>query len=155
IGGDSAWNLVAPLLLGLCGAYACWASGGLETQLFTFLITLGFALYLSGRRLSAGAFALVALTPPGGHLYFGLVVRQRGNLCRGRRVDLGWMALYLVIYGPYFAWRYFYYGIERHWLAPNTFYIKSSGGTGTAHRGLFYLGRFLHDYGLWLVLPLA
>src|SRR5512147_2781464 len=31
----SRWHLVAPLLLAATGAYACWASGGLETQLFT------------------------------------------------------------------------------------------------------------------------
>jgi hypothetical protein len=71
-----------------------------------------------------------------------------------RRIDLRWLGLFAAIYAPYFAWRYFYYGIERHWLWPNTFYIKSSGGAGTTTRGLFYLGRFFHDYGPWLVLPL-
>src|SRR5262249_3899015 len=55
------------------------------------------------------------------------------------------------LYAPYYLWRYHYYG----WPFPNTFYVKSSGGAGTARRGLFYLWQFLRDYGFWFVLPLA
>jgi hypothetical protein len=33
----SRWHLVAPLGLAATGAFACWCTGGLETQLFTFL----------------------------------------------------------------------------------------------------------------------
>jgi len=42
----SAWHLVAPALLASMGAFACWCTGGLETQLFTFLSFLGFDLLL-------------------------------------------------------------------------------------------------------------
>ena len=38
IGGDSPWNLIAPVLLAGCGAFACWSSGGLETAMFGFQI---------------------------------------------------------------------------------------------------------------------
>jgi hypothetical protein len=54
------------------------------------------------------------------------------------------------VYGPYYLWRYLYYG----WPFPNTFYVKSSGGAGTWRVGLFYLSRFVRDYGLWFVAPL-
>jgi hypothetical protein len=150
-GGESSpWQLVAPLLLAGCGGFACWASGGLETQLFTFLTTLGFGLYLDDRRSSALVFALAAMARPEGNLFFALCVLHRLVTARGRRIDLRWIGLYLAVYAPYFAWRWWYY----HWPLPNTFYIKSSGGTGSFARGLRYLGRFAHDYGPWFLVPL-
>src|SRR5215813_1772539 len=77
IGGDSSWNVVAPLLLAGCGGYACWSSGGLETALFTFLVTLGFALHLEDRRSAAVVFALAAMTRPEGNLFFALAMLHR------------------------------------------------------------------------------
>src|SRR5215468_9620490 len=151
IGGDSPWNVVAPLLLAGCGGYACWSSGGLETALFTFLVTLGFARHLEGRRGAAVAFALAAMTRPEGNLFFALAMLHRLLVSRGRRIDLATIGIYLGLYVPYFAWRWHYYG----WPFPNTFYIKSSGGHGTFGRGVFYLGQFFKDYGVWFIVPLV
>ena len=150
IAGDSPWNLVAPLLLAGCGGFACWSSGGLETALFTFLVTLGFALHLEDRPTSALAFALAAMTRPEGNLFFAFAMLHRLLFFRGRRIDLRSLAIYVGVYGPYFAWRWHYYS----WPFPNTFYIKSSGGQGTFARGVFYLKQFFKDYGVWFVLPL-
>src|SRR5690349_16831827 len=88
IAGDSPWNLVAPLLLAGCGGFACWSSGGLETALFTFLVTLGFALHLEDRSVAAIAFALAAMTRPEGNLFFALAMLHRLLAFRGRRIDL-------------------------------------------------------------------
>jgi hypothetical protein len=151
IGGDSLWNVVAPLLLAGCGGYACWSSGGLETALFTFLVTLGFARHLEGRRGAAVWFALAAMTRPEGNLFFALAMLHRLLVSRERRIDLTTIGIYLGLYVPYFAWRWHYYG----WLFPNTFYIKSSGGQGTFGRGVFYLWQFFKDYGVWFVVPLV
>src|SRR3954469_18468224 len=38
LGRASWWAVVAPLLLALSSGFACWTSGGLETQLFVVLV---------------------------------------------------------------------------------------------------------------------
>ncbi len=156
----SRWHLVAPLLLATSGAYACWASGGLETQLFTFLVTLGFERVLGevARRRGFGSgaiFALAAMTRPEGAILFALVAlfRVGANLRRERRLwprrhELVWAALFAGLFVPYFLWRWHYYG----WLFPNTFYVKSSGASGTWKLGGYYLRRFCEDYGVFFLL---
>lgn len=152
----SRWHIVAPLLLASMGAYACWCTGGLETQLFTFLVTLGFDLVLGEVTVERGwrsalAFAFAAMTRPEGVLLFGLVALFRilTNLERERRLlprahELCWAAAFVALFGPYFVWRWHYYG----WLFPNTFYVKSSGASGTWRLGVYYLRRFCEDYGV-------
>ncbi len=154
----STWDAVPALFLAAVPGYACWAAGGLETQLFTFWVTLGSALYAShpGRlhKGAAAAFALAALTRPEGNLFFALaalhhlvgMVRERRLL--PRRGEWAWLAVYLLLVLPHFLWRHHYYG---YWV-PNTFYIKSSGGKGTWERGIYYLGRWNEAF---LMLPFA
>ena len=48
-GGDvdwSWWDALPALFLAGVPGYACWSSGGLETQMFAFLVTLGAAWHL-------------------------------------------------------------------------------------------------------------
>ena len=156
----SRWHLVAPLLLAATGAYACWCSGGLETQLFTFLATLGFDLVLGevalGRGFaSAAVLAFAAMTRPEGAMFFALVslFRLVTNLRRERRLlprkhELAWAGLFVGLFTPYFLWRWHYYG----WPFPNTFYVKSSGAAGTWKLGAYYLRRFCEDYGVHFLL---
>src|SRR4051812_30367446 len=40
------WDALPALILAGVPGYACWSSGGLETQMFTFLVTLGAAWHL-------------------------------------------------------------------------------------------------------------
>jgi arabinofuranosyltransferase len=159
----SPWHAVAPLGLAAMGAFACWCTGGLETQLFAFLALLAWERLLAesatGRGYaSAAAFALAGMTRPEGVLFFALggAFRLGRNLARERRLrpsrhELAWVALFLAVFGPYFAWRWHYYG----WPFPNTFYVKSSGGRGTYELGLYYLRRFAEDYGAVFFAPLA
>lgn len=153
----SCWDAVPALLLALVPGFACWASGGLETQMFTFFVTLGAALYLTQpalRPTSALVFGLAALTRPEGMLFFALTAAHYG-LGRLRRrenpVDgaaLLWAGCFLLLVAPHVLWRRAYYG---YWL-PNTFYVKSSGGAGVWRFGLRYLGRYLGDFLLPLLL---
>ena len=69
----SGWDALPALILAGVPGYACWSSGGLETQMFTFLVTLGAAWHLEEmldgappRPRSAMAFAVAALTRPEG-----------------------------------------------------------------------------------------
>ena len=156
----SAWDALPALLLAGVPGYACWASGGLETQMFAFFVTLGAAYYLEDRldartpRLrSALLFGLAALTRPEGILIFALtvmhysLVKIRAKKIVPTREELLWIALFSSLVVPHFLWRHWYYG---YWL-PNTFYIKSSGGAGTWARGGYYLMRVCQQFHLWVV----
>jgi len=159
----SRWHLAAPLLLASMGAYACWCTGGLETQLFTFLCTLACERMLSeiwlGRGFaSAVVFALAAMTRPEGALLFAIacLFRLATNLRRERRLlprkrELLWLGAFLALFVPYFLWRWRYYG----WPLPNTYYVKSSGAAGTWRLGGYYVRRFAEDYGVHFLVLLA
>src|SRR5690606_447293 len=117
--------------------FACWTSGGLETQLFTMLVTIALSGVVAAedvagdRRFYASgvALALAAMTRPEGLLVAAVlgVTRIICNLVARRRVigkhELIAAGCFLVLWAPWFAWRYWYYG---H-LFPNTYYVKASG----------------------------
>jgi arabinofuranosyltransferase len=152
----SPWHAVAPLGLAATGAFACWCTGGLETQLFTLLALLGFDQTLAEaqrrRGFTSGVFfALAAMTRPEGIFLFGLcgLFRAARNFVlerrwRPQRFEIGFAVAFAVVFIPYYVWRWSYFG----WPFPNTFYVKSAGGAGTWEQGLYYLRRFLEDYGV-------
>jgi hypothetical protein len=174
----SPWDALPALLLAGVPGYACWSSGGLETQMFTFLVTLGVAWHLDeillGPPSKAGAaseasfavapprartglvFGLAALTRPEGILFFAVTALHRGlvQLARRRlrigRAELVAAGAFLALVVPHFLWRRWYYG----WWLPNTFYIKSSGVGGHWQQGGYYLLRVCQDFHLW-VIPLV
>ncbi len=143
----SPWDAVPALFLVGVPGYACWSSGGLETQHFTFLVTLGAALYLTDSRLrGAFVFGLAALTRPEGVLFFALTGLH--HLIVARRIgkaELKWAGVFALLVVPHFLWRRWYYG----WWLPNTFYIKASGGRGSWDQGGYYLRRVVEDFHLW------
>lgn len=159
----SRWHLVAPLGLAATGAFACWCTGGLETQMFTFLAFMGFERVMrevdEAKGWQSGIwFALAAMTRPEGVLLFGVagLYRLLTKVARDwqlapRRHELMWLGAFLVLFVPYFGWRWSYYG----WPFPNTFYVKASGGPETWKLGLYYLRRFAEDYGAFFFIPLA
>mgnify|MGYP006870798545 CR=1 FL=1 len=168
----AAWDALPALLLAGIPGYACWSSGGLETQLFTLLCTLGAASYLraaaveddtgtpTGMRRAGLWLGLAALTRPEGYLFFALLaahrlaakLRQDGPLSRRllpTRAELHTAGLFLLLTVPHILWRRSYYG----YFVPNTFYIKSSGGLLAVRQGLYYVLAFSRDLKLF-VLPL-
>ena len=153
----SAWDALPALILAAIPGYACWASGGLETQLFTFFVLLGSAGQLAEllddaapRKRTAVAFGLAALTRPEGILFFALAWLYRLLYRRQilpTRADVIAIACFLAFVVPHFLWRHWYYG----WWLPNTFYIKSSGIGGHWQQGGYYLWRVVESYHLWTV----
>jgi hypothetical protein len=156
----SAWDAVPALLLAGNSGFACWSSGGLETQLFALCVTLGITLFLreelDGRigRGSAIAFGLAALTRPEGLLFFALV--QLARVVRrfaAERAILptrdAWraIAIFAILVVPHLVWRRSYYG----WWVPNTFYIKASAGKAAWAQGGYYLMRVVEQFHLWVV----
>jgi hypothetical protein len=145
------------LLLALCGPFAAWATSGLETSLFTFLIFSAFLLHLRERKsasfpFSSFFFFLAALTRPEGLLVVLITLMHLiySNLKEGKSLlanRLPEMILGFVIpFSIYYLWRYHYYGF----LLPNTFYAKVGSTAWQVVRGLKYSGEF---YGL-LLFPL-
>ncbi len=153
------WLWIAPLALAVNRTFCGWSTGGLETQCFALLVLSGALIFLRERERnvrvpwgSAACFALAALTRPEGLLFFGLtwlffacdwlVLRRR----TWRALAI-WSALFGVVVGAHFLWRYSYYG---QWL-PNTFYAKVPGLW--LDQGAAYLGFFVADHWLVWALP--
>jgi arabinofuranosyltransferase len=165
----SLWDVLPALILAGISGYACWSSGGLETQLFTLLVTAGISQYLTAQLDEAHAaaaqaraalfFGLSALTRPEGYLFFGLCgLHQLFTMLRaGRylpsRAELRALGIFLLLTVPHLLFRRAYYG---YWV-PNTFYVKSAGGPGTLLQGGYYVFAFARDLklfvlpGLWLL----
>lgn len=150
-GGRWAGIPALALLAGTPG-FAAEAVQGLETVWFALLVTLGVAM--AARALetartgpgvwSACALVLAALTRPEGGLVLALTAA--GALFCSRRAGVSsrrWLAiavgLFVLVYAPYWALRYDWYGYP----FPNTFYAKTGGGVHHLLRGLGYLGQFL------------
>ncbi len=161
--GPSAggWAAAAPLFLAMSPSFAAWTEGGLETSLFTALVTVGALRSIVELRdperapWSGLVLALAAMTRPDGLLIAGLIGLLRGaeSALRRRallpeRRDWIWLALFLAAFGPYWIWRFGYYGFA----FPNTFYAKADGALWEP--GLRYVGGFLRDCHAWIALPL-
>jgi len=148
LSGGSRFVYAAPAFLALNYTFAAWGAGGLETPLYTFLVTLSLvllsgSLYGDGRDSPArtvaagGVLALVALTRPDGLIFIALgtaaitVLRPGSGKIKQAALLL---SAFAVIFVPYFAWRWAYYG----WLLPNTFYAKTGGGLLQYYRGVIY-----------------
>jgi hypothetical protein len=172
LGRKTAWATVPALLLACSSGFACWTSGGLETQLFTLLCTIAIDAVVAAEdvagehalRRAGIALALAAMTRPEGLLIaagLGLVRLVCNFVARRRPIgkpELVALAFLLGIWGPWFAWRWWYYG----WPFPNTYYVKASGdwtAPEAAHvmwkNGGYYLWTWLLQTKLLYVLPIA
>jgi arabinofuranosyltransferase len=185
LGRKTPWGAVPALLLAASSGYACWTSGGLETQLFTMLCAIaidgivaaedlnpagwtGAAPLQRGREAGmyrAGvALALAAMTRPEGLLVAAVLglARVICNLIARRRVigmpDIFAAILFLSLWAPWFAWRWWYYGYP----FPNTYYVKATGrwaADGMAkemyQHGAYYIWAWLQQTKLLYVLPIA
>ncbi|MDB4953165.1 MAG: hypothetical protein JWO36_734 [Myxococcales bacterium] len=186
LGRPTPWAAVPALLLASSSGFACWTSGGLETQLFTMLFAIALDGFVEAQdrpralRRTAVALALSAMTRPEGVMISAVlviayllmpafrVVLRRFNQSSpppepkasgfryGDQVIAA--ALFLGIWAPWFAWRWWYYG----WPFPNTYYVKAAGPWSSpqlAHEmhkaGLYYMWVWLQQTKLLYALPLA
>jgi len=141
-------NALCLLLLLISPGFGLWAVSGMETALFTFLVTAGVFCYVSDENkrifsLAPVLFALAAMTRPEGAAFFmvsflhRLIFRLKEHRIYFK--DFIWLASFAVIYFPYFIWRFNYYG----YLFPNTVYAKVNHGFQQYTAGLKYIFRFL------------
>lgn len=147
LGATPPYAFLAALVPALNGFAAANYAAGLEVALFTALVVGGVAVAVAEeprRRFywSSVVFAVAALTRPEGAYIFGLAFLLRlifpgGRLAPRERLAFGLRALmpFLLIYGPYFVWRFTYYG----YLFPNTYYAKVGWTAATVVRGGRYM----------------
>jgi hypothetical protein len=149
---DAPWTLpVAVLALALNHCFASFGTSGLETMAATLGVTLAIERALAGAPLASGLCGVLAAMAHPDHGLFYAALGLALALDPARRRELLRYALpFLLLYLPYFAWRWTYYGA----FFPNTYYAKS-GGEAYFAQGLTYLGVSFIGGGLWAVTPLA
>lgn len=163
-GKQTGWDFLAVLILSAMAGFAVWCSGGLETQLFTALSFSGMTLYIAEhsnyvqKRWSGFVFALSAMTRPEGIMLFVLTGLHWlvNNLFVKKCIfpskkDIFWILGFVIPFGLYFAWRYFYFG----YLFPNTFYVKAGESNWLIAKkwGFLYLWDFVHHNKLYVLAP--
>jgi hypothetical protein len=144
---DAAPLPFAALAVGASYCLASYGTSGLETMFATALVSFALERAMAGAVASAGTAAVLATLahPDHGLLYAGLgaallVAR------RPWRQLVAYAAPFLLLFVPYFLWRYDYYCD----LVPNTFHTKS-GELAYFSQGWVYLLSFFVGSGLWAV----
>ena len=143
-----------------------WATGGLETSLCSFLLLSGIFFFLKNKLkeystqntiLQSLSFTLAMMTRPDAALItavfsisFMVDSFRKTTVKESLRRMIFLAAPFLLIYLPYFLWRYNYYGF----LFPNTFYAKNAGKTHFK-LGFLYLKYFFRNYPLFWIIPAA
>lgn len=156
--------LIAPsILAGSAPVLLYGARGsGMEMVPFALLLLLGLRLLLARRNMAAGALlGFAAMMRPEGAMVAalagaGLLAASWRNATHAplhrilpRLNGWGGLALgFLAVFGPYYAWRFSYYGLP----LPNTFYVKVGASDDQVLRGLRYLAEYWLAEGLaWLI----
>ena len=152
----------AALCLAASRPFYTFASSGLETMPAAMLVAVGMwaSLRKNGAFWSGLSFIAAALTRPDHMLLYGcmgvtIVVEDlvhREERPFWKRLDfrryLAYGAPFVLIYAPYFLWRWHAYGD----LFPNTYYAKS-GNLAYWSQGLTYGTHFLFTSGAVIWLP--
>jgi len=145
-------------LFAASGPLVLWATSGLETPLFMFLILAVFYRYQrlpaeDDLKAESGLWTLTFLAflaRPDGILVGAVIGFERIILLKGWKRPRAIIPLVLFFLFPfiaYNAWRFFYF----HALLPNTFHAKATGAPLLqVKKGLLYLG----DFGWACLLPL-
>jgi hypothetical protein len=153
----TAAAVAVPTLLASSPSFAAWSVAGLETALFTLLLTVAVWLFSveqdapSRFPWSGVLFALAGMTRPEGVLVFvllfGLVVARSMQVPLDRTRMLRRGLLFLVAFSalalPYMAWRVSYFG----YLLPNTFYVKGGRGVTQILAGILYVSAGIRKHG--------
>ena len=138
-----------------------YATGGLETSMFSFLLLTGSVFILLhdiDLHIFIGNFflTLACLTRPDALLFYGIINLyilfskiQFGKYSNSLLRILFIQFPFLVLYIPYFLWKFNYYG----YIFPNTFYAKSGAGTNWS-QGFEYLSLYFKTYYSFFLLPI-
>ena len=147
---------VAALLAALHTDWNIYATGGLETSLFTLLAVFGYMLIVEPtgrwRPVAAGlVFGLASLTRPDGVIFAVLGGVYLLWIGRPRiRSVVVYATAFLMVWVPYMSWRVSYYGD----FFPNTYYAKSAYESWYAQGWIYVRLYFAKYWVLALGVPL-
>jgi len=134
--------------------FKVFATGGLETSFFTFLLTLGFAGLIFSKNknhflLSGFILVLAMMTRPDGIIFylFSVVFLVLTASPTPKRW-LYFLIPLIVVYIPYYIFRFLYY----HYPFPNTYYARSAY-LPWWNQGLNYAILYFKSYYVFLLLP--
>ncbi|HTK82021.1 MAG TPA: hypothetical protein VL633_06995 [Bacteroidota bacterium] len=157
-GSDEHSKLIIPLTsLALCIHHDVnvYATGGLETAMFMFMVSAGFfaLLFAQTSRGFAGSGALLVLAmmtrPDGVVVLFAaalFIVLTEANAWK-RLIQF--LLPTVLIFVPYWIWRFLYYG----YFFPNSFYAKSID-LPYYSQGFQYVALFFKSYYVFAIIPL-
>jgi hypothetical protein len=149
--GTRRYFPIASALLGLNYVFASFGTSGLETMFGTLLVLCAVERAERGAPLASGTFAILATLAHPDHAIFYACLALTYVLPARRLRELGWFVLpFALIYAPYFAWRWSYYGD----FFPNTYYAKNAY-LWYFSQGARYLALSGMSSGLWAALPLC
>jgi hypothetical protein len=148
----------APTLIGLSTillaanyTMASFATACIEAMFAAMLVTLAVERVDAGHAFVGGLAGIFATLSHPDHALFYAVVAGVLLLDKNRHRDLfRFLIPFVVVYVPYFAWRWHYYGD----FMPNTFYAKSADKVYFS-QGLRYLLVTFVGTGMFLTLPLV
>ena len=149
-----AMAIIASLIFSLMGSQSRYILSGMETLLFMFLLNLSIytSYFYNKDYLSGFLFGLTVMCRPEGLIYFGFVlfvfvVFKKKGINGVSKFLLGFLMLFL----PYFIWRFTYYG----YIFPNTYYAKASGFSfQRIIRGFTELNWLINNWFFWPLLLL-
>lgn len=133
-----------------------FATCGLETSWVTLFVTLAFAALLFAQRgrdyyLAGAALTVAALSRPDALIFLMAVAVFTMFTSADRLRSVARLLLFpVLIYLPYWIWRYTYYGYP----FPNTYYAKS-GGLAYYEQGIQYLWMYVKTYYVFALVPVA
>jgi hypothetical protein len=130
---------------------ASFGTSGLETMFAAMLLLLALERATAGAYVTAGLAGIAAAMAHPDHGVFYASLGVSLLLGRDTRKGLVRYALpFVLLYVPYFYWRYTYYGD----LFPNTYYAKSAN-LAYFDQGFVYAATIFIGGGFFLSLPLA
>ena len=134
-----------------------WSTSGMESSAYAALLFIGLGIASCAGQsvrgaLWASAFLVAAsLTRPEGMLFWALGSALYLVGIRGHPHRLLAYALPGVVIAAYFAWRFYYYDSP----LPNTYYVKTGGGTRMWRQGLTGLTAFLSRPAIAILMSAA
>ena len=141
---DGWWKYIGVGFLAAAPPLASWASSGLETTMFTFLVTWGIYFYLRSGEESkyipwwGVILLLAALTRPEGLIFF-IIIALHSFITRGvGRKTIVPVILFVIPFALFEIWRITYFGD----YLPNTFYAKTGFTSAMLVRGVKYVVKF-------------
>ncbi|HPI38144.1 MAG TPA: hypothetical protein PK397_09390 [Ignavibacteriaceae bacterium] len=151
------------LMLVLHYDFRIWATSGLETSMFTFLIVSGFYVFTLSKLqevkkalLSGTVLIFAVLTRPDGAFFYAVffffllirVISSDSSIKQKLKPLIAFIIPFIILYIPYLIWKISYYGD----IYPNTYYAKA-GWMSYYSQGFFYLQTYFQAYySSWIFL---